>query len=163
MNGKSQGLFDWPTPTSSTGGPSRVNTDNPRGRHSGNPIATAVQMAEEKVEIVNWATPNTLDSLPPRTEEGVIRQARGSRKGRARPANLREQVDARTCEIYALEKKWPTPCVRDYKGANGGGSLTRKDGKSRMDQLPNAVLYGPRPRSWKQEKYQTVPITGKPD
>jgi len=36
---------------------------------------------------------------------------------------------------------WPTPCTRDYKGANAVEGLTRNDGKSRMDQLPNAVAY----------------------
>ena len=38
---------------------------------------------------------------------------------------------------------WPTPTVRDYKGAYRTESLIRKDGKSRaMDALPNAVLGG---------------------
>jgi len=37
---------------------------------------------------------------------------------------------------------WPTPCTRDYKGANSADGLIRKDGKSRMDQLPNAVAHG---------------------
>jgi hypothetical protein len=37
---------------------------------------------------------------------------------------------------------WPTPTRRDYKGTNSPEGLTRKDGKSRMDQLPNAVAYG---------------------
>jgi len=40
------------------------------------------------------------------------------------------------------QKTWPTPCTRDYKGINAPEGLTRKDGKSRMDQLPNAVAYG---------------------
>jgi hypothetical protein len=39
-------------------------------------------------------------------------------------------------------KTWPTPCRRDYKGTNAPEGLTRKDGKSRLDQLPNAVAYG---------------------
>ena len=37
---------------------------------------------------------------------------------------------------------WPTPCARDFKGPNTKASLTRKDGKSRMDQLQNAVVHG---------------------
>jgi hypothetical protein len=37
---------------------------------------------------------------------------------------------------------WRTPCTRDYKGINAPEGLTRKDGKSWMDQLPNAVAYG---------------------
>ena len=54
---------------------------------------------------------------------------------------------------------WPTPCRRDYKGSNAPEGLTRKDGKSRLDQLPNAVVYGgtqtqqkwmtPQSRDWK--------------
>ena len=37
---------------------------------------------------------------------------------------------------------WPTPATRDYKGGHAPQSLTRKDGKSRMDILPNVVVYG---------------------
>ena len=45
---------------------------------------------------------------------------------------------------------WPTPTRRDYKGTNSLEGLTRKDGKSRMDQLPNAVKYRtPQSRDWK--------------
>lgn len=36
---------------------------------------------------------------------------------------------------------WPTPRTRDYKGANAEDGLIRNDGRSRMDQLPNAVKY----------------------
>src|SRR5690606_4617522 len=42
-----------------------------------------------------WATPNTMDHLPQRSEEALIRQANTARKGRTKPANLREQVDDR--------------------------------------------------------------------
>ena len=50
-----------------------------------------------------WATPNTLDHLPQRSPEALLRQATTSRKGRKRPANLREQVDENTTAL------WPTP------------------------------------------------------
>jgi len=36
---------------------------------------------------------------------------------------------------------WPTATARDWKGANTEQALTRKDGKSRMDQLANAVEF----------------------
>ena len=36
---------------------------------------------------------------------------------------------------------WPTATARDWKGANTEQGLTRKDGKSRMDQLANAVAW----------------------
>jgi hypothetical protein len=58
-----------------------------------------------------------------------------------------------------LGKTWPTPTRRDWKGTNAPAGLTRKDGKSRLDQLPNAVAYGgtqtpqkwmtPQSRDWK--------------
>ena len=48
----------------------------------------------------SWRTPNTMDHLGLRSEEGVIRQATGARDGREKPANLREQVDPKTCQIY---------------------------------------------------------------
>lgn len=44
-------------------------------------------------------------------------------------------------EYKQKAKMWPTPCTRDWKGANAEDGLTRQDGKSRMDQLPNAVNF----------------------
>lgn len=42
----------------------------------------------------NWATPNTMDSLPSRSFEAMKRQAtNGGRKNRSYPGNLREQID----------------------------------------------------------------------
>ena len=41
---------------------------------------------------------------------------------------------------------WPTATARDWKGANAEQGLTRKDGKSRMDQLANAVAW-PTPKA----------------
>ena len=55
-----------------------------------------------------WATPNTMDHLPPRSPEALQRQAQGARKGRTRPANLREQVDEQTMRM------WPTLTASDY-------------------------------------------------
>ena len=36
---------------------------------------------------------------------------------------------------------WPTPAARDYKGSYSPAALIRKDGKSRMDLLPQVVEY----------------------
>lgn len=58
-----------------------------------------------------WATPNTMDHLPPRSPEALQRQAQGARKGRTRPANLREQADEQ------IMRMWPTPQASDSKGA----------------------------------------------
>jgi len=50
-----------------------------------------------------WATPNTMDYLPPRSAAGTKKFMEGHRKGRTKPSNLREQVDPETMKMY------PTP------------------------------------------------------
>jgi hypothetical protein len=57
-----------------------------------------------------------------------------------------------------MVKLWPTPTQRDYKGASAEEGLIRKDGKSRMDQLPNAVKFWPTPTG--TERSGINPITG---
>jgi len=58
-------------------------------------------------EFLSWDTPNTMDTLPLRSPEALKKQSEGSRKGRTRPSNLREQVDEESCKIYS--GRWPTP------------------------------------------------------
>ena len=60
-----------------------------------------------------WATPNTMDHLPQRSPEALRRQAEGSRKGRKRPANLREQVDMETVKMWEEPRVWKTPVAAD--------------------------------------------------
>lgn len=52
---------------------------------------------------LNWGTPNVMDCLPPKSDETLRKQATGIRKGRSRPANLREQVDDNALKIYEEE------------------------------------------------------------
>ena len=56
-----------------------------------------------------WATPNTMDHLPPRSKEGTLKLQQGHRKGRTRPSNLREQVDPQTMAMY------PTPTTQEIE------------------------------------------------
>ena len=65
-----------------------------------------------------WATPNTMDHLPQKSKEALIRQATTVRKGRTAPSNLREQVNPEAMEIYKQASQWATPQARDYKGSN---------------------------------------------
>ncbi len=37
-------------------------------------------------------------------------------------------------------KNWPTPCARDYKGANSPRHLEASRGRKHMDQLPNFLM-----------------------
>lgn len=111
------------------------------------PTATVAGLVEgkdgKKEKEKNWATPNTMDCLPQRGEEALRRQATTTRKGRTAPANLREQVHPRACEIYKEEKEknWPSPIVRDHMDNYGIHLKDRKDGKKRDDTLPRKV-YG---------------------
>ena len=75
-----------------------------------------VEMQEKGINWA-WATPNTMDHLPPKNEEALKKQAQGARKGRARPSNLREQVDEKAMKVYQEEKdmeNWGTPQASDH-------------------------------------------------
>ena len=107
----------------------------------------------EDTELRLWATPNTMDYLPQRSLEALKRQAQGSRKGRKRPANLREQVNPETVmmwptpkaslrgdcpsernqrspDLSAAVKMWATPTAQDYK---------RRGPNSNQQGLPEQV------------------------
>ena len=106
-----------------------------------------------------WATPNTMDHLPPKSPEAVERQATTVRKGRKRPSNLREQVDPTTCEIYKLN--WPTPRASDSTGGpvlteyNNGFRSYRHDSKKWFGaKLKDAVEMFPTPDAIESEKYR---------
>ena len=73
-----------------------------------------------------FATPNTMDSLPPKSAEALEREATIARPGRSKPANLRDQV--------SNMQNWPTPSATDYKGSGKTGKL--------RDRLDYAVERG---------------------
>ena len=99
----------------------------------------------EEIESGLWATPTTMDWLPQRSKEALLRQATTTRKGRTRPSNLREQVDPNTV------KMWPTPNARE----KGGGEYQDPEKiKARMEKgyqtnLGDAVKLWPTPRASK--------------
>ena len=101
-----------------------------------------------------WATPNTMDYLPPRSKEGTLKLQQGHRKGRTRPANLREQVDPETMKMY------PTPNARDWK--DSVNKVPPSVGKTRGHSLGQRIaadqekrMY-PTPRSSGQENPETL-------
>jgi len=61
----------------------------------------SVDTLDVAAQLTPWATPNTMDHMALRSDEALLRQATVARKGRTFPANLREQVDPRSQEIYA--------------------------------------------------------------
>ena len=68
-----------------------------------------------------WATPNTMDHLPPRQgeamEANLYRGDASKASKRKRSGNLREQV--------AHPSMWPTPTVQDSKNTAGPAQLNR--------------------------------------
>lgn len=58
-------------------------------------------------------------------------------KGRECGLSDIEDQNERGCSL-----KYPTPTAHDEKGCYNSNALIRKDGKSRMDQLANFVVYG---------------------
>ena len=79
-----------------------------------------------------WVTPNTMDYLPQRSPEALKLQAEDSRKGRKRPANLREQVNPETVKLWKEPKIWKTPVASDaanremYVNSRGEPNLSGK-------------------------------------
>lgn len=117
-------LLLWPTITASDagrGGSAEAWMEyKEHGRTTQSRLRNAVQMfpAPTATTAANgngtapqlWATPNTMDCLPPRSKESLMRMANTTRKGRTRPANLREQVDPETMKL------WPTPRANKIGG-----------------------------------------------
>jgi hypothetical protein len=59
-----------------------------------------------------WATPTTMDSLPPKSEKALQREMGITRPGRSKPANLRDQV--------SNMRMWGTPKAQDSRHASWG-------------------------------------------
>tara|TARA_R100001440_G_scaffold74512_1_gene100094 strand:+ start:80 stop:847 length:768 start_codon:yes stop_codon:yes gene_type:complete len=60
-------------------------------------------------------TPTTMDHLPQRSVDSMIKQTRIHRKGRTKLANLREAVNPQTVELFNHLQTLPTPTARDHK------------------------------------------------
>jgi hypothetical protein len=128
----------WPTPqTNAQSGGITATPDavyriqnNIKNRKTGQPMQ--IKLTDFAVAAALWATPNTMDTLPPRSQEAKERQFSTTRKGRTAPANLREQV---------LPNMWPTPASRDWEDSMGM-TAQRKDGKGRMDTLGRLTFSG---------------------
>ena len=77
----------------------------------------------------NWGTPNTMDSLPPKSQEALDRESSTVRKGRSAPNNLRDQVNVREGQA-----EWPTPSTQEYPHprmvVNEKGRREPKEGKT---------------------------------
>jgi hypothetical protein len=64
-----------------------------------------------------WATPTTMDKLPPKSEKALMNEATNTRPNRSKPANLRDQV--------SNMQNWPTPTSHNAKETNAPSESTR--------------------------------------
>ena len=89
-------------------------------------IGLGGQPAQHKLrdQVAAWPTPNTMDVLPPRSQEGTKKLFEGQRKGRTSPSNLRE---------FVHPENWPTPTTQEIKHNDmkftETGRRETKDGK----------------------------------
>ena len=94
-------------------GPSK-NPDNPRGKHGGNPLATAVSM---------WPTPTVQDSH------------KATKKWRENHQNNL------TAAVFNPEKLWPTPSASNAKGAVRDRFMGSKTYRSNLDEAVRTHKY----------------------
>lgn len=115
-----------------------------------------------------WATPTTMDKLPPKSIGALERESTITRPGRTKPANLRDQVSnmqnwptPRACkaqaatltekmsnhphlnlEVAVAKQIWPTPAATD--GTRGGMMTENMTGQS-LTQMVNSSVMWPTP------------------
>ena len=109
-------------------------------RRTGRMVTTTLHDFVRHVEM--FPTPNTLDGLPPKSEEALLREATVSRVGRKKPANLRD--------VVASGHLWPTLTVPNggmradmSKVRQSGGTFYRQDGSKMQRDLETAVRQWP--------------------
>ena len=110
---------------------------------SGNPknigkVRASNLSMQVKMEPPSWPTPNTMDHLPQRSEEALIRQATTTRKGRTNPSNLREAVNPTAVAIYKNPTNWATPRAAD----SAGGPRTLNEKGQRISVSDPTKTYG---------------------
>ena len=82
-------------------------------------------------------TPNTMDYLPPRGLDSMIKQTQKHRKGRKQIGNLREAVNPVAVELFNKLQNLPTPCSRDYKDAGENLNFKKIAEKGKLSGVLN--------------------------
>jgi hypothetical protein len=81
---------------------------------------------------MKWATPTTMDTLPPKSEKALMKEATQARPNRTKPANLRDQV--------SNMHKWPTPDANcGQRGTQPNWIPKRKSGQPAQYTINQAV------------------------
>jgi hypothetical protein len=113
-------------------------------------LAQTIRGTESGLGQNKWATPTTMDKLPPKSAQALFKEATEARPNRSKPANLRDQV--------SNMQNWPTPNAWD--GKRGPRSEENLRTKKHQINLITAVkqaereklLPTPNARDWKDGK-----------
>jgi DNA (cytosine-5)-methyltransferase 1 len=96
-------------------------------------LAQTIRGTESGSEQNKWATPTTMDKMPPKSAQALHKEATQARPGRSKPANLRDQV--------SNMQNWPTPTATDYMGAKQNG-IESQNGRYVRTSLTTGVKFG---------------------
>jgi hypothetical protein len=79
-------------------------------------------------------TPNTMDHLPPRGLDSMIKQTQVHRKGRTQLSNLREAMNPQTVKLFneLQQLRLPTPTSRDWKDSGENMNYKKAAEKKRL-------------------------------
>ena len=113
-------------------------------------LAQTIRGTESGSEQNKWATPTTMDKLPPKSAQALLKEATEARPNRSKPANLRDQV--------SNMQNWPTPNAWDGKrGPRSEEHLKTKKGQVTLvtavkQAERDKLLPTPNARDWKDGK-----------
>ena len=107
----------------------------------------------EEIESGLLATPNTMDSMAPKTDKAIHREATVTRPGRTNFANLKEQI--------AYGKLLPTPDHND--GARGATKVYDPKSKSQSGRTINTLIGSGTGKKLRLQPAMTQWMMGYPD
>jgi len=102
-----RGDLMWPTP----------RAGNPGSRPNGKGGKILAEEVKKYPTTKNWATPCTMDVLPPKSEKALMKERLQDRRNRLQPGNLRDQVAVAEGMSYwpTTKVNYTTPTARMWK------------------------------------------------
>ena len=103
-------VTNWRTPASQESGISPERLEGELGSRMYDKETGRLAQYGLPQQVQYWMTPNTMDSLPPKSQEALNYEHDTARQGRSNPNNLRDQA-----AVQEGIANWPTPTGRDHK------------------------------------------------